>query len=166
MPSSSSSSVSSSIGNPQYGRGIFVRRYAQTKYNNEAIEGFRFKAVAYGGNDMPNKIFRYGREALNAREGSYRLAFDGVCSPSDLEEFPEDAPLVNSYPEFCRLDYIDLVFRTQEEAEETWTVLVSEISNLVNTLNAMDGITAETTLKIGDPPPSDGPASSSSSGSV
>jgi hypothetical protein len=164
--SSSSSSVSSSIGNPTYGRGIWLRRYAQTRYVASNIEGFRFKAVTYGANLMPEKIFRYGREALNAREGTFVLSFDGVCSPSDLEEFPEEEPTVNSFPEFCRLNYVDLVFRTQAQAEDTWQNIISEVTSLVNTLNTMDNITNETSLKFGDPPPSDGPPVSSSSSSV
>jgi hypothetical protein len=162
MPSSSSSS-SSSVGNPQYGRGVWLRRFSQTHYTNNYIDGFRFKVVAYGANNMPNSIFRYAREALNAREGSHRLAFDGVCSPSDLEEFPEEAPIVGIFPEFCRLDYADLVFRSQATAEEAWTILVEEVGSLVRTLDTMDVMQAGTDLKIGYPPPSDFPDSLSSS---
>jgi hypothetical protein len=155
MPSSSS--ISSSVGNPDYGRGIWLKRFTQTEYRSNSITGFRFKVVAYGGNLMPDKIFRYAREALNAREGAYRLAFDGVCSPSDLEEFPEDEPLVNVYPEFCRLDYVDLVFRSQSLAEEAWQLLTEEVAALVNTLNKMDTTTPQTELKFGDPPPTIAP---------
>jgi hypothetical protein len=165
MPSSSSSSSnssSSSIGNPEYGRGVFLRRFVQTQYRNNKISGFRFKVVAYGGNDMTNFIFRYGREALNAREGTYRLAFDGICSPVDLEEFPETEPTVGVFPEFCRLDYIDLVFRSQTEAEETWQIILTEVGNLVYTLDVMDVTVPEQDLKIGNPPPADFPDSSSS----
>jgi hypothetical protein len=158
MPSSSSSS----IGNPQYGRGLWLRRFVQTQYRNNKISGFRFRVVAYGNNDMTNFIFRYGREALNAREGTYRLAFDGICSPVDLEEFPETEPIVGVFPEFCRLDYVDLVFRSQAEAEDAWNVMVTEVGNLVYTLDVMDKIAPEQDLKFGDPPPADFPSSSSS----
>ena len=162
MPSSSSSS---SIGDPLYGRGVWLRRLVQTKYTSNTIDGFRFKVVAYGGNLMPNTIFRYGREAMNAREGAYRLAFDGVCSPSDIEEFPEEAPLVGVYPEFCRLDYVDLVFRSQAQAEDAWTAILEEVRHLVNTLNVMDQIQPQADLSIGNPPPADYPTNSSSSSS-
>jgi hypothetical protein len=161
MPSSSSSS----IGDPVYGRGIWLRRLVQTKYVSNTIDGFRFKVVTYGANLMPETIFRYAREALNAREGGYRLAFDGVCSPSDIEEFPEEAPLVGVYPEFCRLNYVDLVFRSQAEAEETWTALLEEVGHLVNTLNVMDDIQPQADLSIGNPPPAEFPNDGSSSSS-
>lgn len=159
MPSSSSSSA---VGDVVYGRGVYLKRYVQTKYLADNITGFRFRVVAYGASDMPNAIFRYGREALNAKEGTYRLAFDGVCSPVDLEEFPEDAPTVGVYPEFCRLDYVDLVFRSQAIAEEAWTTLVEEVSSLVTTLNTMDQVQPEAALKLGNPPPADEPTESSS----
>jgi len=149
----SSSSVSSSFGEPEYGRGLWLKRFTQVEYKSNSIHGFRFKVEAYGANLMPNKIFRYTREALNAREGAYRLAFDGVCSPADLEEFPENEPLVNVYPEFCRLDYVDLVFRSQSLAEEAWTLLVEEVAALLNTLKKMDNLTPQTELKLGNPPP-------------
>lgn len=158
MPSSSSSS---SIGSPTDGRGLYLRRYAQTPYTSQSITGFRFKVVAYGANLMPNTIFRYAREALNARDGTYRLAFDGVCSPSDLEEFPEEAPIVGVFPEFCRLDYVDLVFRSQSLAEDAWNIILEEVSNLVKTLNTMDVIKPEADLKIGNPPNAEFPSSSS-----
>ena len=155
--SSSDQSTSSSVGNPDYGRGVYLKRYSQTYYNTNQTTGFRFKVVAYGGNEMPNTIFRYGREALNARDGTYRLAFDGVCSPSDLEEFPEEEPLVNVFPEFCRLDYIDLVFRSQSIAEDAWLVLLEEVGTLVTTLDRMDRVTPAAALKIGNPPPAEPP---------
>jgi hypothetical protein len=158
---SSSSSSSSSIGNPTDGRGLYLRRYVQTPYTSPIITGFRFKVVVYGANLMPNTIFRYAREALNARDGTYRLAFDGVCSPSDLEDFPEEAPIVGIFPEFCRLDYVDLVFRSQSLAEDTWNIIIEETSNLVKTLNTMDVIKPEADLKIGSPPLAEFPSSSS-----
>lgn len=159
MPSSSSSDmfVSSSATGDANGRGIWLKRFTQTVYKSNTIHGFRFKVEAYGGNLMPNTIFRYAREALNAREGTYRLAFDGVCSPSDIEEFPEEAPLANVYPEFCRLDYVDLVFRSQSLAEEAWVLLLEEVGALINTLNIMDNLTAELEKKLGDPPPATAP---------
>lgn len=146
------SSSSSSIGSPTVGRGIYLKRFTQTTVNNNLISGFRFKVEAHDGNDMPNTIFRYQREALNARDGTYRLVFDGVCSPADIEEFAEEEPTVGVFPEFCRLDYVDLVFRSQSVAEEAWTILVEEVANLVVTLNKMDEVKTEADVKIGNPP--------------
>lgn len=162
MPSSSSS-VSSSIGNPEYSRGIWLRKLEQSLYSSNRIQGFRFKVVAYGGNEMPNFIFRYTREALNVREGTYRLAFDGVCSPVDLEEYPESEPIVGVFPEFCRLDYVDLVFRSQSIAEEAWNIMVEEVGNLVYTLNIMEETVPAQDLKLGNPPPAEFLSDSSSS---
>ena len=162
MPSSSSS-VSSSIGNPEYSRGIWLRKLEQSLYNSNRIQGFRFKVVAYGGNEMPNFIFRYTREALNVSEGTYRLAFDGVCSPVDLEEYPESEPIVGVFPEFCRLDYVDLVFRSQSIAEDAWNIMVEEVGNLVYTLDIMEKTVPVQDLKLGNPPPAEFLSDSSSS---
>lgn len=150
---------SSSISIGDYGRGIYLKRYTQTRTNANNIDGFRFKVEAYGGNNIPNKIFRYAKEDLNAREATYRLAFDGVCSPSDIEEYPEDEPNPEGFPQFCRLDYVDLVFRSQSVAEDAWQILVEEVTNLVSTLNIMDVMEPSDNLKIGDPPPADSSSS-------
>jgi hypothetical protein len=160
MPVSSSSS--SMAVDPTYSRGVYLQRYLQETYDSDSITGFRFKVVAYGAYGMPDTIFRYGKEALSAKDGTYRLAFDGVCSPADLEEFPEDDPTPDSYPEFCRLNYVDLVFRSQSIADEAWKTLVEEVSSLITTMNIMDQVKPQATLKIGDPPPASPPPESSS----
>jgi hypothetical protein len=60
---------------------------------------------------------------------------------------------------------VDLVFRSQAQAEDAWTAILEEVRHLVNTLNVMDQIQPQADLSIGNPPPADFPTNSSSSSS-
>jgi hypothetical protein len=133
------------------GRGIYLRRLVQTRFQTNVIDGFRFRVEAHDANQMPNAIFRYLRRQADAK-GNTADEFDGVCSPPDLEEFGEGEPVAGAAPSFLRLDYVDLVFRSQSQAEDAWKVIVEDVTSLVDTLNAMDKIVEAQDLKIGDPP--------------
>jgi hypothetical protein len=102
-------------------------------------------------NNMSAAIFRYIKGPFNGNYGAYQEDFDGVCSPSDLEEFPIDAPAAGSNPAWFRKDYVDLVFRSQTTAEETWDKIVSDVTILIKTLDVMDNISQEKIVSIGDP---------------
>ena len=113
------SSTSSSQAQPD-GHGIRLKKYVQTKYVVNNVDGFRMKIDAYDANNMSAAIFRYLRTPFSATTGTYSDEFDGVCSPSDLEEFPDGSPTPNANPAWFRKDTIDLVFRSQTTANETW----------------------------------------------
>lgn len=144
------SSTSSSQGQPD-GHGIRLKKYVQTKYVVNNVDGFRMKIDAYDANNMSAAIFRYLRAPFSAATGTYSDEFDGVCSPSDMEEFPENSPTANSNPAWFRKDSVDLVFRSQTTANETWDKIVSDVNVLVNTLDIMDIIQPEITVSIGNP---------------
>lgn len=117
------------------------------------VDGFRFRVEAYGGHLMPNHIFRYLRRPLNPDTGTRIDELDGVCSPPDLEEFGEDAPLPDVVPPFLRLDFVDVLLRSQHEADEAWRVILEDVHSLVDTLNIMDNIVPAEDIAIGNPPP-------------
>jgi hypothetical protein len=146
----SASSTSSSQSQPD-GHGIRLKKYVQTKYVINNVDGFRMKIDAYDANNMSNAIFRYIRGPFSASTGTYSDEFDGVCSPSDLEEFPEGSPTPGANPAWFRKGSVDLVFRSQTTANETWDKIVSDVKILVNTLDIMDVIQPETTVSIGSP---------------
>jgi hypothetical protein len=105
---------------------------------------------AYSANLMSNSIFRYIRGPVNSQ--SIQIdEFDGVCSPSDLEEFNQDAPAQGANPAWFRKNYVDLVFRSQHAAKDAWNLIVSDVKILVSTLDIMDTIVQEEIIGIGDP---------------
>ncbi len=153
--SSQSSSQSSSAQSEAPKRGVRFRRYAQSRFVINNIDGFRFRVVAYGAFDMPNEIFRYIRRPYNPTTGAEADEFDGVCSSVDLQELPAGAP--TGVPPYFRLDEIDVVFRTRAEADEAWSVLQTEFDALLDSLNAQDELGIVEDIVIGSPPESDPP---------
>lgn len=152
---SNSSGVSSSSGSsesaPSIKHGIKLKKFVQTSYVINNIDGFRMKIETLSANNMNSAIFRYIKGPFNGNSGNYQEDFDGVCSPSDLEEFPIDAPAAGANPAWFRKDYVDLVFRSQTTAEETWDKIVSDVTILIKTLDVMDNISQEKIVSIGDP---------------
>ena len=154
MTSSSSGSNSSSNSSSQSQsekHGVRVKRFTQQRFEINNTDGYRMKIVAYDGNKMSNAVFRYIRGPFSQTAGAYFEEFDGVCSPADLEEFPEDTPTANSNPAWFRKDYIDLVFRSQTTADEAWNMIVKDINVLVSSLDLMENIVVEKIVDIGDP---------------
>jgi len=149
--SGSSNSSNSSASVASGGRGVYLRRLVQTRFQTNVIDGFRFRVEAHDANLMPKAIFRYLRRQADA-DGNTVDEFDGVCSPPDLEEFGEGEPVAGAAPPFLRLDYVDVVFRSQSQADDAWKVIVEDVTALVETLNVMDNIVEAQDLKIGDPP--------------
>lgn len=155
MSSSSSSSASvSSSASSSVGRGIFLRRYVQSRYEIGSVKGYRFRVVAYGASEMDNEIFLYQQRPLDPTTGAAADEFTSVCSPADLEEYPVNAP---SESLFFRKSEVDLVFRSIEQADDTWTVLLSEVRTLVRTLDHMDALEPAEIVKVGDPPDATAP---------
>lgn len=153
---SSSSSISnsnsgSSESAPSVKHGIKLKKFVQTSYVINNVDGFRMKIEAFSANNMSNAIFRYIKGPFNGNAGTYQEDFDGVCSPSDLEEFPIDDPAAGANPAWFRKDYVDLVFRSQTTAEETWDRIVKDVTILIKTLDIMDNIFQEKIVSIGDP---------------
>lgn len=148
-----SSSSSSSIGTGEAGgRGLWLRRFAQRPYRTTEAQGFRMAIAAYGASRMSDRVFRYIRRPYNPITGVTADELDGVCSPADLEEFPEDAPNPADNPAWFRRASVDLVVRSQAEAEELWSGVVKELTALVAALDFMDVVVPELDVAIGDPP--------------
>lgn len=146
--SSSSSSQESSSSQPG-GRSLSLRRLAQSRYVINAQSGYRFRVEVAAAVGMPPEVFRYLERDNPANPAVSVAAFDGVCSPADLEDYPALVPDRSRGPRFFRLDYVDLVLRSQHTAEEAWEILQEELTTLVATLNLMDDLGVIETLQIG-----------------
>lgn len=128
-------------------RGIRLVRETQTRFVTNAVDGFRFTVTASDAYDMPNEIFAYVRRPLNPTLGTEADEFSHVCSVPDLEEYPAAEP--TGTPPFFRLSTIDLVFRSQTDAEEAWELIQREVTVLVDTLNRNDVLSTTHDVQIG-----------------
>jgi hypothetical protein len=79
-------------------------------------------------------------------------SFDHVCSPVDLEEYPEDEPIPNSRPEWFRLDYVDVMLRSRAEVEAFIYDVVEDVQRLKITLDTADTLLPGGQIWIGNPP--------------
>lgn len=140
---SSGSSQSSSLAP---GRSITLRRRAQTRFVANAVDGFRFTVEAHSARNMPAEVFLYLRRSADPTTGAAADEFSNVCSAPDLAEYPTGGP--TGTPPFFRAATVDLVFRSQAEAEEAWEVLQREVRVLVDTLDKGDALGAAEDVEI------------------
>jgi hypothetical protein len=140
-------------------RRIVLKPTFQRGYIPDVVDGFRFTVTVVAANLMPTKIFRYLAVPTQVRSNpagppdiiESRGAYDGVCSPADLEDFPEDAPTPDARPPWYRLDYVDLIVRSRSIATDAYMVLLDEIQSLVATLDLMDDQEDAPQIIIGAP---------------
>lgn len=130
--------------------GVQLTAEFQTYYQVNVIDGFRIRITATAAQDMVTKIFRYRNIPVQPGQAAAVGVFDGICSPADIEEFPENAPYDNADPPWYRLDTVDLVFRTREEAEDAWASIQIDVQGLVDSLDAMAILEALEPVWIGD----------------
>jgi hypothetical protein len=128
------------------GLSITVLPTFQQGYVPNVVDGFRFTIQITGATQMPTKIFRYRlvptkiQPAVNQPPTAieYLGTLDGVCSPADLEDFPEDWPVQNARPPWYRLDYVDLIVRSRSIADQAYQAILFEVQSLVDTLYLMN----------------------------
>lgn len=114
---------------------------------------------------MSEAVFRYRALPVIPGQAARTGAFDGVCSPADLAEFPEEEPFANADPPWFRLNYVDLVFRSHGQALEARDAILGELRQLVYTLDEMDDMEVAQETWIGTPPEASSSVSSDSSSS-
>ena len=107
----------------------------QQRFIINATDGFRLKVEAKNPCGMEAEIFRYYRyPAAQIYGGKILDEFTGVCSWADLVELPKNAPLPNASPAAFRLDFFDVVLRSEALAYEAWELVKKEVDHLVQTL--------------------------------
>lgn len=141
-------------------RRIKLTPYVQ-RYDNATLDGFRLKIYASDAVGMSEKVFRYLERPLRPGQSDRVAVFDGVCSPADLEEMPEDASRLNEEPAWLRLDVVDLVFRSRHDLAAAKTDIVDAVAALVDTLNLMDDLVEAPPVWIGGEPDAESSSSSS-----
>ena len=147
-------------GTPATDRRVHLT-WTVSRYNYHATDGIRVRIEADSANNMPAKIFAYLMQPLVPGESERVGSFDHVCSPTDLEEYPEDAPIPNQRPEWFRLDYVDVVLRSRTEVHAFIRDVADDVYRLKMTLDLMEHMLPGGEIWIGGEP---GGSSSSSSG--
>jgi hypothetical protein len=139
MPSSSSSLSSSSSASSASGDTISVDVIVEEQgyYAVNETKGFRLRVRALNAVNMPSKIFRYEMESTNPAVGP-QPKYNGVCSPADLSEYDEDAPDPEKFPQFFRLDYFDIIYRSQLDVMDEWELVREQVETLVASLAAAE----------------------------
>lgn len=141
--SSSSSSDSSIAG----GRSLSLSVSTQKDFVINRDTGYRVVVAVTQATGMDANIFRYSYQPPAAGNAA-SVRYDGVCSPSDMEEFPAGDPDPDAFPAWCRRDSVDLVFRSTREAEETIAVIKEEAQTLVDSLNRSDTLVVSEVVVI------------------
>lgn len=147
-------------GDSPSGRRIHLTWYV-SRYNYHQTDGIRVRIEATDANVMSDKVFAYLMLPLKPGENERVGAFDHVCSPTDLEEYPEDEPITNNRPAWFRLNYVDVVLRSRTEVYAFIRDVAADVYNLRETLEIMDRISPAGEIWFGGEP-----ESSSSSSSV
>lgn len=136
---------------PQNGRRIRLA-WTVSRYNFETTDGIRVRIVASNAALMPDKIFAYLLLPLKPGETERVGAFDHICSPTDLEEYPEDDPLPNARPEWFRLNYVDVLLRSRAEVEAFIAAVQEDVQRLKDTLDIADNLLPGGQAWVGVPP--------------
>lgn len=111
---------------------------SQSRYIANQIDGIRVRIEITSAEGLSPKIFAYLTLPMKPATLDRVGAFDHVCSPVDLEEYPEDEPLPTHSPEWFRLAYVDVHIRSVHETERFIELVLLDMQALVDTLNIMD----------------------------
>ncbi len=131
-------------------RGITLTRHEVLDVDYHWLSAFRLRVVASNPLGMDERVFLFRRGSLNPYTGEQTDYFITVCSPVDMEDFPAGEPdPAKTYP-FFRMDEVTPDFRTAQEAEESWALILAEVENLVSALNALEDLTATIEVRVGD----------------
>lgn len=137
---------------PDNGRRVKVTWTVSRYLAGDGIDGIRVRLEANDAALMPNKIFAYLMLPLRPGQTVGNGAFDHVCSPTDLEEYPEDEPTPNSRPAWFRLNYVDVLLRSRAEVKAFIRDVVEDVQRLKKTLDIMDDLLPGGEVWIGQEP--------------
>lgn len=134
-----------------------------SRYNFHDTDGIRVRITAQDAYLMPEKIFAYLLLPMKPGAGERVGEFSHVCSPVDLEEYPEDEPIPGHRPEWFRLNYVDVLLRSRTEVHEFIREVTADVDRLKQTLDLMDTLLPGGEVWIGGAP-INGDSSESSQG--
>lgn len=123
-----------------------------SRYYANSTDGIRVRITASDANLMPNKIFAYQLMPIGSADAERVGMFDHVCSPVDLEEYPEDEPVATLRPAWFRLAYVDVLLRSRTEVDAFIRDVTADVQSLKEVLDVADDLQPSGTLWVGTPP--------------
>jgi hypothetical protein len=126
-------------------RSITLTRAAQISGTAYDLTGFRFQVTASAGVGVSPAVFRFLRRPINpaSYDDGEVDEFNGLCTVEEMASLPLNNPGTSDDPPFCRKTSIDLIFATQEEAEETWLAIKADVRTLLQALDRMDVLSVQ-----------------------
>lgn len=138
---------------PPTGNGRRIQlSWSVSRYNYHDTDGIRVRITAQNANLMSDKVFAYLLLPMKPGAGERVGEFSHVCSPVDLEEYPEDDPIPGHRPEWFRLNYVDVLLRSRTEVHEFIREVTADVQRLKTTLDVMDTLLPGGELWIGGEP--------------
>jgi hypothetical protein len=133
---------------------LTLTRLSQTVNTIYGLTGFRFQVTASNavGTLIKNEIFLYTQLPLDPANssGTQNNYFVGICSPSDLVELPINNSLPDILPANFRSASLDIICRSESEANSTWIQLQVDVQALLNSLAFMDVLTNQQIVNLGN----------------
>jgi hypothetical protein len=115
-------------------------RWATSRYVVGRHDAIRVRISVVCAEGLTEKIFAYRMLPKSPQTGSKRGFFSHICSPADIEDFPEDEPVATHVPPWFRLSYVDVLVRSETEAEAFIDDVRSDIRRLLTSLAAIDAV--------------------------
>jgi len=128
----------------------FRLNIATSRYVGYGVDGVRMRCECTAACGASPKIFAYLRSTLNPETMETTSSFSHVCSPNDLEEYPEDGPIPHTSPQFFRLNYVDVLFRSVGECERSQAILRQHVALLKRTLDFLEELEPGEEVVVGE----------------
>lgn len=111
-------------------RKVTLKRVDYVVAEPDNQQSYRMDLIVTAADDMPKEVFVKQRFAIDDD------AFAAVASPSQLEDLPVNEP--NGDTSYFRSDAVSLVAVNQVTLEDIYSMVVTEVQQLVLNLNALD----------------------------
>lgn len=112
-------------------------------------DGIRVRLSVTCAENMDREIFAYRIMPTDPTTGERAAFFSHVCSPPDIVEWPKNAAVPNSSPQWLRLAFVDLLVRSVAEADNLIYLLKEDILRLKTTLDTMGTLQDSSTVTYG-----------------
>ena len=109
------------------------------------ISSYKLVVEAVNAENMSDKVF-VNQRVHNFAKGVFEDTFVAVCTPTQLEDFEEDAPAKGR--SYYRTNKIELVMQTPETIDTVFESVLFEVKKLVQDLEALDNLNAAVVYTI------------------
>jgi hypothetical protein len=123
---------------------ITLTRTAQVPAGSGSTGGYFVSITASAG--TPNEVFRMVQRPLNPITMEETADFNGVCTYADLQNLPVDAP--NPGSSLFRVATFDHVYFNQNDGDNDWLAIQTEVQSLMNELSAAAILNAPQVVNI------------------